>query len=41
VRLDAEQGDVLYLVLTGRPGEAPSFTIDVTCDKGFPDDVID
>jgi hypothetical protein len=41
LRLDAEQGDVLYLVLTGRPGAAPSFTVDVACDKRWPDTVID
>jgi hypothetical protein len=33
VGLDVARGDVLYLVLSAPPGEAPSFTLDVTCAK--------
>jgi hypothetical protein len=31
--LDGEQGQILYLVVSGPPGTAPSFTLDVDCDK--------
>jgi hypothetical protein len=33
VGLDVARGDVHYLVLSAPPGEAPSFTLDVTCVK--------